>query len=160
MSSLSIAGRIAIAELIFSQPVHLAWGIGDGAWTSTVPNETGEEAGLINEVGRRVVTQLAYVVPDAVGAIVLPEGSFTLSATPTRHLYMRTDFDFNEATGAAIREIGVFIRTVTQAGLPALQKYFIPSQIVDPGRLIQLKNYQPIYRFPDNRERFEIVMTF
>jgi hypothetical protein len=101
-----------------------------------------------------------YVVPDAVGSIVLPEGRFSPSATPTRSLYIRTDFDFSEATGAAIREVGLFVRAVIQAGLPAGQRYFTPSQVTNPGRLLHLKNFQPIYRFPNNRERFEIVMTF
>ena len=160
MSSLSISGRIAIAETIRGQALHLAWGVGDGSWSSVVPQETGSETSLQSEVGRRIVTQLAYVEPDLAGAIVLSEGSFSISATPTRHLYLRTDFDYSEASGSSIREIGVFVRTVTQAGLPATQKYFSPAEVADPGRLILLKNYSPIFRLPDTRERFEIVMTF
>lgn len=159
MSSLSLAGRLAIAKIIFGSPVHLAWGIGDGAWADDGPTVTGEENGLVSELGRRVATQKSYVVPDSAGAIVLPEGSFTVSVTPTRHLYFRIDFDYAEATGAAIREVGLFINTVTLAGLPAGQKYFTPAQVSDPGQIIHLRNYVPFYRFPSNRERFEIVMT-
>jgi hypothetical protein len=160
MPSLSVTGRVALAELIYMNPVHLAWGIGDGVWTSTVPAETGSESGLISEIGRRTVTQIEYVVPDVAGAIVLPTGSFSVSVTPTRYLYFRTDFDFSDAVGAAVREVGLFIRTVTIAGLPEGQKYFTPAQVADPGRLVYLKNYSPIYRLPDTRERFEFVMTF
>lgn len=160
MPNLAAAGRIAIAETLFSQPLHLAWGTGDGVWTSTVPPVSGTETALRAEIGRRQATQVQYVVPDAVGSIVLPEGRFSPSSTPTRSLYIRTDFDFSEATGAAIREVGLFVRTVIQAGLPAGQRYFTPSQVTNPGRLLHLKNFQPIYRFPNNRERFEIVMTF
>lgn len=160
MSSLSIAGRIALTRIIYSQPLHLAWGLGDGAWTSTVPQATGQETALLSEVGRRSPSQIAYVTPDPAGAIVLPEGSYSLSVVPTRHLYIRTDFDFTEASGSAIREIGMFAQTVTQAGLPAGQKYFTPDQVTNPGWLIHLRNYAPIYRFPDTRERFEFVMTF
>lgn len=160
MSILAAAGRIAIAETIFAQPLHLAWGTGDNAWTATVPPVAGTETALRAEVGRRRATLVQYVVPDAVGAIGLPEGNFSVSETPTRSLYIKTDFDFSEASGAAIREIGLFVRAVTQSGLPAGQEYFTPDQITSPGRLLHLKNFQPIYRFPNNRERFEIVMTF
>jgi len=159
MSSLSLAGRLVIAKFIASQPLHLAWGTGDGAWT-TAPLPAGTETALLTEIGRRTVTQLEYVVPDVAGAIVLAEGSFSISVTPTRHLYLRTDFDFAEATGAAIREIGLFMGSVMVAGLPGGQKYFTPTQVADPGSIIHFANYAPIYRFPNNRERFEIVMTF
>lgn len=125
-----------------------------------MPPIAGTETALISEVGRREATLVQYVVPDVVGLIVLPEGNFSPSAVPTRSLYIKTEFDFTEATGQAIREVGLFVRTVTQVGLPSGRRYFTPDQITDPGRLLYLRNYEPIYRFPNNRERFEIVVTF
>lgn len=159
MSILSTSGRIAIAEVIFSRTLHLAWGRGDGAWVNP-PAESGDETQLINEIARRKVTQVSYVVPDPSGVIVLPEGSFSLSIEPTRHVYTKTDFDYSEAIGEAIREIGLFSGTVTQAGLPIGQQYFLPNQITKPGRLIYVKNFEPIPRLPSARERFEIVLSF
>lgn len=160
MSTLSIAGRVALSEIIFNKPLHLAWGSGDGLWTVNPPTETGLETGLRAEIARRALSQLSYVTPDPIGAILVSNGSFTVSATPTRHLYMRADFGYDEAIGASIREVGLFMGSVMVAGLPAGQKYFLPAQVADPGRMIMLKNYPVIYRFPDNRERFEFVMTF
>lgn len=160
MPSLSAVGRVAIAKIVFERALHLAWGTGDGEWTTAVPAETGLETALRAEIGRRQATVVSYCVPDSAGAIVLPEGSFTLTTAATRHLYVRTDFSYLEATGAAIREIGLFSATVTAPGLPANQRYFTPDQITDPGTILHLKNYSPIYRFPNTRERFEIVLTF
>lgn len=159
MSILAESGRIAVAEVIFSRTLHLAWGRGDGLWVSP-PSESGAETDLVDEIGRRKPSEIKYVIPDAAGTIVLPEGSFSASENPTRHVYARFAFDYTEAVGEAVREIGLFSGAVVQPTLPTNQQYFTPSQIVTKGRLVFLKNYAPISRIPGAREWFEIVLSF
>lgn len=160
MPILTRNGRVAIAEALSQQPLHLAWGTGDGSWATTVPPENVEAVALLNEVGRRTVTTVGFVVEDEDGLIVLPTGSFTLSATPTNNLYLRTQFEFADAQASEIREIALFAGSQMVAGLPVGQQYFMPSEVSDPGLLVHIENFQPIYRSPAIREAFEIVISF
>lgn len=160
MPILTQSGRVVIAESIAARAIHLAWGTGDGAWTDTPPDEDANATALQAEVARRVATEVAYVVPDAGGDIVLPSGVFSRSVTPTRHLYIRTAFDFGEASSSVIREIGVFVGTTVIGGLPPGQEYFLPAQVATPGRLLHLEHLEAIYRSPAIRESFEVVITF
>ena len=160
MPILTQDGRIAIAKSLAEQPLHLAWGDGDGLWTTTVPPEDTEATELMNELGRRTVTQVGYVVPDVNGTIELPTGKFSLSATPTNHLYLSTQFEFSDASSSVIREIGVCVGSQMVGGLPVGQTYFAPAQVADPGLLMHVEHFQPIYRSPAIRESFEIVITF
>lgn len=153
-------GRVVIAESIALRPLHVAWGLGDGAWTTTIPAENPDATGLINEIGRHTATSAQYVVPDVNGAIVLPSGKFTLSATPTNHLLISTTFDFDNASSSVIREIAIFAGTEVQAGLPVGQRYFTPGQITNPGRLLYIENIAPIYRSTAIQETFKTVITF
>ena len=160
MPILTQSGRVAIAKTVSEQPIHLAWGIGDGSWSTTVPAEDANASALISELGRRIATQISFVVPDIAGAIELPSGKFTISPTPTKHLYVRTQFDFADAPSNVVREIGLFVGTIPDVGLPGGQAYFPPADITDPGLLLHLEHFQPIFRSPAIREAFEIVITF
>lgn len=160
MPILTRSGRVAIAEAVKSRPMHLAWGIGNGSWTTTFPAEDSDATALISEVGRRQVTETAYVVPDPAGDIVLPTGKFKRSLTPTNSLYVSTQFDFLDAQGSEIREIGIFIGCTTNPALPPGQQYFAPGDVVNPGILLHLEHFAPIYRSPAIRELFEVVIVF
>lgn len=160
MPILTKSGRVAIAKTLSEQPLHLAWGVGNGVWTTTVPAEDTEATALISELGRHTATQVAFVVEDAGGAIVLPTGTFSISPTPTNNLYVRAQFDFADAPSSVVREIGLFVGTEVDTGLPPGQQYFTPAQITDPGILLHLEHFQPIYRSPAIRESFEVVITF
>lgn len=159
MPILAKSGRVVIAESIKVRPIHVAWGYGDGAWV-TPPSEDVNATGLVDEIGRRVADEVAYVVPDEDGLIELSTGRFSISETPTNHLYIRVKFTFSDEPSGVIREIGAFVGTVTQAGLPAGQRYFTPEQVVSPGRLLHLENLPPIFRSPAIEETFQIVITF
>lgn len=159
MPILTKSGRVVIAESIAVRPIHLAWGTGDGAWMMPPP-ENADATTLINEVGRRVATEVAYVLPDEAGEIVLPNGTFARSVTPTKNLYVRVAFEFNEAPSSVIREIALFSNTAVASGLPPGQQYFTPAQVSSPGRMLHLENIAPIYRSPAIRESFEVVITF
>lgn len=159
MPILTKSGRVVIAESIAIRPLHLAWGSGDGAWT-TPPSENINAEALISEVGRRTVSETAYVIADAAGDIVLPTGRFTRSSTATNNLYLRTAFDFADGSGLVIREIGIFVGSTTDPALPSGQRYFTPSQLATSGRMLHVENLVPIYRSPAIRESFEVVITF
>lgn len=159
MPILTKSGRIVIAEAIAARALHLAWGLGDGAWLTPTPEDANAVA-LQSEVARRLATEVAFVVADVAGDIILPTGTFIRSLTPTNNLYVRTSFDFADASSSVIREIGVFSNTVTQSGLPAGQQYFLPGQVTSVGRLLHLEHLVPIYRSPAIRESFEVVITF
>ncbi len=153
-------GRIAQAELIAAQPLYLAWGTGDPAWDDVPETEPVDATALVTEIGRRLATQVGFVLPDTGGAIETPQGNFALAATPTRYLYVRTVFGFADAESAHIRELGLFIGSAPVASLPAGQRYFTPEQIATPGRLLLLDRSQNFQRNGSVRPAFEYVMPF
>ena len=154
------SGRVVIAESIAERSVHLAWGTGDGAWI-TPPAEDANATGLVAEVGRRTVSELAFVVPDPDGDVVLPNGNtFSRSATKTNHLLFATNFEFTDAQSTVIREVALFVGSTVVDGLPEGQRYFLPAEVDEPGRLMHVENIAPIYRSPAIRENFEIVNSF
>lgn len=159
MPILTKSGRVVIAESIAARPVHLAWGTGDGAWV-TPPSENINAEALLAEVGRRVASEVAFVVADTGGDIVLPTGKFSRSESPTNNLYIRTGFDFADASGEVIREIAVFVGSETDPELPDGQQYFEPADVLEPGRMLHVENLNAIYRSPAIRESFEVVITF
>lgn len=160
MAVLAKSGRVVIAESIAARAIHAAWGTGDGSWTAVVPPEDVNASALMNEVGRHSVTAISYVTPNVAGEIVLPTGAFTASGTATNHLYVRVSFDFADATGLVIREMGLFVGSTMVGGLPGGQTYFLPAQVATPGRLLHLEHFEPIFRSPAIRESFEVVITF
>ncbi|TSE28239.1 hypothetical protein Tther_02240 [Tepidimonas thermarum] len=124
------------------------------------PPEPIDRTALLREVGRRVVDEVHFVAVDAQGEIVVPTGRYRLSTTPTNHLFIRVRFDFEDAATSTIREQGLFVGTQTDPSLPPGQKYFVPSQVVEPGILLLLQHSVPIVRQPSTRETFEFVVTF
>ena len=100
------------------------------------------------------------MVPDDAGTIETPQGNFTLSQEPTRWLYIRVVFGFDDAPTAHIREIGVFIGTETAAGLPVGQRYFTPDQIADGGHCYLIDRAQNFERSGSVRAAFEYVLPF
>lgn len=159
MAILTLSGRAALARAIAEQPLHLAWGSGDPAWDTAREPEPVNATALVNEIGRRTVTQVQYVLPDAAGEIVIPTGRFRISAAPTPHLFVRFTFDFSDAPAAIIREIGIFVGTQTKPGLPAGQRYFAPSDIAAPGTLLSLERLTRFERNPSVRPTFETVIS-
>lgn len=160
MAILPKSGRAAIAKAIKTQPIHLAWGLGDGAWTTPAAENT-LATHLINEIGRRTAMEVSFVTPDTNGEIAVDSaGRFSRTNTETNQLYMVFKFDFANASDKVIREIGVFVGTQTVANLPSGQVYFVPSEIASSGTLLQLENKTPIYRSASTRETFEILITF
>ena len=124
------------------------------------PPETIGQTALLREVGRRVVDEVHFVTADPEGEIVVPTGRYRLSVEPTNHLFIRGRFDFEDAATSVVREQGLFVGCATDTALPIGQKFFVPSQISDPGILLVLQHSVPIVRQPSTRETFEFVVTF
>jgi hypothetical protein len=157
---LTTSGRIAIATAIKARTAHLAWGSGDASWGNNPPAPPANATALLAEVGRRKATLVDYCAPDANGAIVVPEGKFSVSATPTNNLYFKFHFEFEEAVGSTIREQAIFLDTVLANGVPAGQFYLTPAQVSQPGTLLVIERRAPIVREITTRQLFEFVVTF
>jgi hypothetical protein len=168
MSVLTNSGRVAIAEAIKEQPLHLGWGIGDGSWTVPPAEDVTADA-LTNEVGRRVIFQKEFCVPDGSGPIIVPTGQFAFSTEPTNNLYLSYKFDFTDAESATIRELGVFSGTELKTGVDVNKQYLdfladLEKRSDDAtkaiGILLLLEHTAPIHRNNATRETFEFVITF
>jgi hypothetical protein len=157
---LTTSGRIAIATAIKARTAHLAWGSGDAAWGNTPPAPPANSTALLAEVGRRKATLVDYCAADAAGAISVPEGKFSVSATPTNNLYFKFHFEFEEGVGSTIREQALFLDTVLAAGVPSGQFYLTPAQVAQPGTLLVIERRAPIIREITTRQLFEFVVTF
>lgn len=160
MAILTNSGRVAMAKSVKAQALHLAWGSGDAAWDTTPQPEQITATALLNEIGRRKVTYVAYCEPNEAGEIIVPTGRFSETLTPTKHLYMRYAFDFTDAPTSTIRELAVFVGTETDPDLPAGQMYFDPAQVVDPGTLLVIEHIAKFDRSASVRQTFEFVVTF
>lgn len=158
-------GREAVADAVSRRPLHLAWGLGDGAWLDAPPPDI-DAADLIAEAGRRIISDWKFVVPDDDGDIVVDTGGgvtgrFRLSEgnAVTQHLYINCQFDFTDGVGLAVREVALFTNTVAEPVTPG-QRYFTPDQITEKGILVYLQNIAPIFRSSATQEYFETVITF
>ena len=91
--------------------------------------------------------------------MVTPTGRWNISEKPTNNLYITTEFDFADGNGYTIREFGLFLNTITNEELPKGQKYFLPTEIEDPGELLMLENSVPIIRTGDTRYKCSFVLS-
>lgn len=160
MAILTDSGRAAVATSILAQPIHLAWGNGDVAWDVSQAPESPSTSGLLAEVGRRKITQALYCKPDPAGELVVTEGRFTVSQTPTKYLYLRFAFDFADASDQTIRELAIFIGTVVKPTVPVNQDYLLPTDLESSGQMLVLEYIQKLVRSPQVRQQFEFVVQF
>ena len=158
MAILVSSGRVALAIALKTQSFHCAWGTGDVAWdTDPVQESTGATA-LVAELGRARAVVLEFAYPDVDGYITFPSGKFSVSATPTDHLYLKFQFGHQDEPLARIREIGVFVGSVPAPGTTVGQNYFTPDQISYAGRLMLLERFPFIDRSLAVRQSFEFVI--
>jgi hypothetical protein len=159
MAVLSTSGRVAVAEALSVRPIHLAWGTGDPTWDETPVSESVDATELTNELGRVQAKVIGFATPDALGEIEVPTGHYTMSENPTNHLYLRFDFGFADAADQVIREAGVFLDTVVVDDLPNGQRYLVPTDIANTGRLLAIEHFTGVVRSPLVRQQFEMVLT-
>ena len=158
-ATLQEAGKQALAIALKSTPMHIAWGNGLPAWDTTPAPEPTDATALVAEVGRRRVTSVQFAQPDADGDISMPGGErYRLSTEPTAWLFVHTVFDFADATGETIREVGLFIGGSTDSALPPGQAYFLPAQVTAPGRLYMLYRSERIVRNGSTYQAFDYIL--
>ena len=172
LATLTKTGRAAIAKALAARPIHLAWGSGNPEWDgedAELPSLVGATA-LVQELGRRTPATIGFVEPDDAGDIVIPVGVGAsgevqearyrqVSPGPTPYLYVRTNYNFEDASAAVIREIGVFMDTQIKNGLPAGQRYFRPDELEEAGLLVAVQIIKPsINRSPSVRQTIEFVL--
>lgn len=159
MSIFVQSAATAVAQALKAAGVWVAWGNGDSAWDATPVAEPVNATALVAERGRRRASVIDYVVPNPSGTIVLPQGSFSISPTPTNQLYVRCSFAATEEVGQAIREAAVFIGTTLVAGLPVGQDYFVPANILAPGTMLILERFAKINRTSSFSTSLDFVLT-
>lgn len=115
---------------------------------------------LLEELGRREPTIKAYANPDPNGDIVANETSWSMTMTPTRHIYLQFKFDSSEAVGKIIHQLGLFVGTEKKSTVEAGKKYLLPAEVEDTGELYMIENLEPFSRYAGKREIFEYVITF
>lgn len=120
----------------------------------------GDEKALVAEVGRRRANTVAFVQPAEWGDIETPDGmKWAVAQAPTRYLYVKANFAFADAPNETIREVAIFINTVSDDEVPPGQLYLRPDEIADPGRLLLLDRLPPIIRSPAETRSFSYVIA-
>lgn len=120
----------------------------------------GTETALIAEAGRRLANTVAFVTPDDDGAFELPSGArYSFSDVPTRSLYVSANFAFSDAADAVIREVGIYLNTMTTEGVSDEKPYLLPAEIADPGILLLIDRPTPILRSAASASQLAYVIT-
>lgn len=159
MSIFVQSASVAVAQSIKSSGVWIAWGNGLVGWDTVPVAEPIGATALVAELGRRRASIIDYVVANPAGTIIVPQGSFSVSPTPTNTLYVRCNFANTEEVGQFIREAAVFIGTVPDAGLPSGQDYFPPADITTPGTMLMLERFAAIERTIDFSVSLQFIFT-
>ncbi len=158
-------GHVALAESVYNETFHLAWGKLPADYPSPwqlednppAPDDAAEA--LLLEIGRRLSTVKSYAMEDANGDIVANGTKWSKTNTPTRHVYLQFKFDADDASEEIIRQLGIFIGTIPSAGNEQ-KHYLLPSDIETGGTLFMAENVKPIARNNATREMFEYIITF
>jgi hypothetical protein len=160
MAILTNPGRSGIAQLVKDQNLHLAWGSGNPDWDATPALPDVNASSLIAEIGRRKSSDVRFCIPDPLGSIVVPNGTFSLSDVPTKYLYIRFSFAADDSPEGQIRELAVFWGTVPKVTVPEGQMYLLPADVLDFGNIISIEHVDKIERSPAIRQQFEIIIQF
>ena len=149
MAVLTNAGRVVLAQAVKARGLRLAWGSGDERWGPPPPPPMISATGLRAEIGRGPVDCVAFCVPDARGAIVVPGGRFRVSPRPSNNLYVTATVSASGRGVAVIRELGLFVGG--GGGRRPADK---------DDSLLVLEHTIPIGTTRSTPELFEFVVTF
>tara|TARA_B100001094_G_C18153963_1_gene785350 strand:- start:1364 stop:1849 length:486 start_codon:yes stop_codon:yes gene_type:complete len=161
MAILTESGRIALAKRVKELPIFMAWGEGEGA-----SSKDGNIEKLKTPLGILNAAEVAYVTSVDINQqaeIDVDTGKFnrSKSGVPTKHLYFKFQFDFEDAQGKIIKELGVFVGK--KVGAPQDTGYQQTSKmnaIIKACDLLLFELRKPIHRDEGVRETFEFVITF
>lgn len=160
MAILTESGRIAVAQYISEQPLHMAWGNGSTSWDVTPVLPNVDDTALVAEIGRLRATTIQFAVPSTTGTIDLPEGKFNISLTPTKFLLLNFEFAYTHAVGQDIREMAVFVGTTLKAGVPVDTAYLTPAQLASAGRMMVVERVAKFTRQANTKQKFTYVIQF
>lgn len=161
MAVLQQAGRIALAKAVAAQTIHIAWGRGLPTWDDAPDPEPVNASALVDEIGRRLVTEVLFVKPDVQGDIELPSGArYSLSAEPTTYLLLRATFGYTDGEGEYLREMGVFFGTQLLPDVPPGTRWVQPAQLASAGEIYTLERRTAGYRSGATRQVEEIILPF
>lgn len=155
-------GRIVLAKAIAAMTIHIAYGRGRPEWDAQgTPPAGSDQTALVDEIGRRLVTEKVFVSRDPQGSIEAPDGTrYSVSQVPTRSLLIRTTFAYGEAVDKPIREMAVIMGTEINAAVPPGQYYVEPGQITNPGKIYTLERRNAVVRPANKRDMEEIILPF
>lgn len=159
MAILTRAGRTLFAKTIAQTDIYLAWGRGDANWQEPTP-EPVSASQLRDSIGYRKAKKVTFCKPDESGDILVQGGRFSETSEPTQYLYCQFTFDFFDAAGETVREVGLMSGTVAHHSVPEGQVYLTPEQVDNPGTLLLLEHRAPLIREQGVRESFEFVISF
>ncbi|WMN59284.1 hypothetical protein NI389_13850 [Pseudoalteromonas xiamenensis] len=160
MAILTSAGRVTLAKALRDLPIYLAWGSGAVAWDEDTPPESQQSNALTHLLGYRKARRVAFCEPSDGGEIDVPNGQFALSDTPTQHLYCQFTYDFEDALGETIREVGLMVGTQAKSDIPPGKYYLQPGEVEESGSLLLLEHRSRLKREQGVRETFEFVISF
>lgn len=160
MAILTESGRIAVAEYIAAQPIHMAWGNGSASWDATPVLPNVDDVALVAEIGRLKAATVQYAVPSTTGTIDLPEGKFNISLASTKYLLLNFEFAYTHAVGQDIRELAVFVGTVAKSTVPAGTTYLTPAQLDAVGRMMVIERVAKFTRQANTKQKFTYVIQF
>lgn len=172
LATLTTAGLSGLAKALKDRPLHMAWGTGDPAWDTDPSTKPGlaDATALTAEVGRRLLRAARFAVPDPAGDITAPSGlnpdgtllytRYRVSDEPAPWLYVQAGFEHDEASDVTIREVALFMDTVTKPGLPPGQRYFTPGEVTDPGLMMVAQILDaPIIRSAAQQQNIEFIFS-
>ena len=160
MAILTESGRIAVAQYLSSQPIHMAWGNGSVSWDTTPVLPSVNDAVLVAEIGRLVATAVQFAVPASGGTISLPEGTFNISASPTKYLLLSFEFAYTHAVGQDIRELAVFVGSTAKSSVAAGTTYLTPAQLQLVGQMLVVERVAKFTRQANTKQKFTYVIQF
>ena len=168
--SLQESGRLFLAKAVANSTVHIALANGDPARDSQslaqIIAETPSNAnGVQSEIGRRLASA-TYVKPDPAGTIKVfdrldkVDKLYSISPTPTTHLWVRANFANSDGQGEQLRELAVFAGGTTDPALPPGQQWFTAAQVVTPGDCYELERIERVTLDGARGASGEFVLSF
>lgn len=150
---------LAYAATQVKDGIYVAWGSGDAGWSNPPDPASDGDTELTDELGRRKASQAAYVTPVDNGGTAIPtdSGTYYLSNEPTKYLWVLGQFDFADAVGSTIREVGVFGKVALNNGVDD-ESYITPAQMSDPGLLMAVDRFAGFVRVNTTRQNFDFVI--
>ena len=162
MATLTDSGRAALASSLLDEDLFVGLGAGLEIWDNpeTFEAETRAVSDITNALCFIKINDKQFVKESETGSIILPQGRFEISHSPTPNLYLKAALNFTEMPTATIREVAVFKDTeLAESVLPG-QTFYTTADVTNNGQLIFIdRQTTPINRSAGRRETFEFVIT-